>query len=192
MTDGTARDVRLESVDDVVALYDSPHADVLYDEAVTELEHGLQAATLARAAGADEPLVAAALLHDIGHLLLRDLQPIGEELKVDHRHDQVGADALQRLFGSAVADPVRLHVAAKRYLCTTEREYALHLSPSSVRSLAVQGGLMSGAEVAEFERYEAHRDAVNLRRWDDEAKVGGLVVDRFATWVPMLQSLALA
>lgn len=177
------------SVDDVAALYASPHAAILYDEAVTELDHGLQAAELARSAGVADSLIAASLLHDIGHLILRDLTPIGEELKIDHRHDQVGADALQRLFGSAVADPVRLHVAAKRYLCTMERDYALELSPSSVRSLAVQGGLMSGAEVSEFERYDAHRDAVQLRRWDEEAKVGGLEVEPFETWIPLLESL---
>jgi gamma-butyrobetaine dioxygenase len=128
------------ALDRLLDLYRSDSADTRYDESVTEREHALQAAALAEARGADDALIAAALLHDVGHLVLRDQRPPGEVLVVDHRHEEAGAAALASLFGPEVAEPVRLHVAAKRYLCAVEPGYLELLSPASTRSLAVQGG----------------------------------------------------
>ncbi|MGL4423584.1 MAG: HD domain-containing protein [Gemmataceae bacterium] len=133
-----------------------------HGEAVTQLEHALQAATLAVEDAQPATLVAAALLHDIGHLL-------GDGPGAPH--EELGLKALQELFPAAVTDPVRLHVAAKRYLVTVEADYAASLSPASIESLRRQGGPMTPTEQAAFEAEPHFSAAVQLRRYDDAAKV---------------------
>ena len=182
-------DVGLGGTARITALYAGADASTPYDEQVTELEHALQAAALAEASGASPALVAAALLHDVGHLLLRDFQPIGEALEHDARHELAGASHLRRVFGREVAEPVRLHVAAKRYLVATDPGYGERLSPSSVRSLAVQGGAMGPEEIAAFEAEPGSPGAVALRRWDDEAKVPGLSVPDFDHYRGLLERI---
>ncbi len=177
-------------VDDLVALYAGPTAHQLYDEAVTELEHALQCAALAADAGVPDDLTAAALLHDVGHLLLDDNVSLSEQLTTDHRHEAAGARYLATHgFPPSVTAPVALHVEAKRYLCAAEPAYAASLSPSSVRSLALQGGPMGDAEVRAFLRRPGAADAVAIRRWDDRGKVDGLDVGGFDRYVAMLASL---
>lgn len=157
-------------------------------ESVSQLAHGLQAAACAARAGAQPGLVGAALLHDIGHLI----DGKGEQAAVegyDARHEDGGADHLARWFGDEVTQPIRLHVAAKRYLCATKAGYFDRLSPASVRSLALQGGPMSPAEVASFEAGDFWRDAVRLRVWDEEAKIVGLDVPGFGHYRDLLEGL---
>jgi gamma-butyrobetaine dioxygenase len=178
--------------DEVLALFALPEADHWYDEAVTERQHALQAAALASESGASDELVAAALLHDVGHLIVKDLQPIDEALARDAHHEVAGARYLSERFGSGVAEPVRWHVAAKRFLCATEPDYVEQLSPSSVRSMEVQGGAMSAAETTDFEQTVGSTDAVALRRFDDQAKVAGLEVPGIDAYRPLLERLALA
>jgi predicted HD phosphohydrolase len=156
----------LTGIAEVLDLYRGEAATALYDEVVTEREHALQTAALAEADGADDAVVAAALLHDVGRLLLH-----GEVSAGDRAHDRLGEQFLAPRFGLAVSGPVGLHVAAKRYLCAVEPPYADALSPVSVRSLAVQGGPMSDEEVAGFEARPGWEVTVRLRRWDDHAKV---------------------
>ena len=127
-------------MNELVALYASPAALRMYDEAVTELDHALQAAALAQSDGAPDHLVAAALLHDVGHLVSDDNVTLDDDLTDDFHHERVGAQYLARWFGPEVTAPVALHVAAKRYLCAIEPGYLDGLSPSSARSLALQGG----------------------------------------------------
>jgi phosphonate degradation associated HDIG domain protein len=136
---------------------------------VNQLMHAVQSGALAKRAGHATPLVVAALLHDIGHMihLLGD-HPAAKG--VDDLHENIAADWLGRYFGPAVVEPVRLHVAAKRYLCGTDPTYATLLSQDSIESLALQGGPMSATEVAAFEQKAYWRDAVALRRLDDRAK----------------------
>jgi phosphonate degradation associated HDIG domain protein len=177
-------------VNDLLALYASPAARRMYDEAVTELDHALQTAALARAEGAADHLVAAALLHDVGHLVSDDNVTLDDALVEDFHHERVGARHLARWFGPEITTPVALHVAAKRYLCTVEVGYLDALSPSSVRSLGLQGGPMSAAEVAAFERRSHHGAAVQVRRWDDRAKVAGLDVGCFADHLELLARVA--
>lgn len=179
-------------MNELVALYASPAARRMYDEEVSELEHALQSAALARAEGAPDHLVAAALLHDVGHLVSDDYVPLDEDLAEDCHHERVGARYLARWFGPEVTAPVALHVAAKRYLCAVEPGYLDDLSPSSTRSLALQGGPMSPAEVEAFERLSHHEAATLVRRWDDRAKVAGLVVAHFADYRSLLARLASA
>ena len=180
-----ASDIPMSVVDDLSELF-AQRGDSLYGgEAVTQREHALQAAWLAEKAGADAALIAAALLHDVGHLL-HDLPDDATDDGIDDRHEELGERWLSRHFGPAVTEPVRLHVAAKRYLCAVEAEYFSELSPTSVQSLQLQGGPFSSDEVAEFERSPFFREAVELRRWDDDAKIVGLQtpdVDFFLEYV---------
>ena len=159
-----------------------------FGESVSEAEHALQSAHLAELEGADDTLVAAALLHDVGHLL----HGLGEDIAdrgLDGRHEDVGHDWLTRWFGPAVAEPVRLHVAAKRYLCATDPAYLGELSPASRRSLELQGGPFTAAEVAEFERNPYYAAAVRLRHWDDAAKVPNLPVPPLESYRSRLAKL---
>ena len=142
-------------------------------------EHMRQAGALAEAAGAAAPLVAAALLHDVGHL----------RRETDARHGAAGAQWLSQWFGAAVTEPVRLHVAAKRYLCATEPGYAATLSPASVYTLGVQGGPMQGAELEEFTAGPYAADAVRVRRWDDQAKDPQAGAPEFSHFRPLLSGL---
>jgi phosphonate degradation associated HDIG domain protein len=157
-----------------------------FGESVTETEHALQSAFLAEADGADDALVAAALLHDVGHLLHRHGEDVADR-GIDGRHEDIGYAWLTRWFGPAVADPVQLHVAAKRYLSMTDATYVGQLSPASRTSLDLQGGPFSPDEAAAFERRPFFREAVRLRYWDDAAKVPGLEVPPFDHYRPVLE-----
>ncbi|MDX2282967.1 MAG: HD domain-containing protein [Bacteroidia bacterium] len=156
-------------VADVLTLFRERGGSLYGGEAVTQLEHALQSAWLARQAGAKPSLIAAALLHDVGHLL-HDLPDDAPDQGIDDAHEELAARYLSRHFVPAVAEPVRLHVAAKRYLCTTQQGYLDTLSAPSLQSLHLQGGLMSPAEVEAFEALPFYADAVALRVWDDLAK----------------------
>ena len=144
-----------------------------YDEAVTQLEHALQAALLARQNKASPPQVAAALLHDIGHFLMDEEDQQSDFLKEDWLHEEVGAEQLTPFFDQSVIDPIRLDVPAKRYLCTVEPEYYQGLSNASKRSYELQGGQLSEAEKSAFESNPHYQSALLLRRWDDGAKITG-------------------
>jgi gamma-butyrobetaine dioxygenase len=154
----------------ITGLFEGPGARDYLGEAVSVAAHMLQAGALAEAAGASAPLVAAALLHDVGHLVGAMGSGASPGKQSDNRHGDAGADWLAQWFPEAVTEPVRLHVAAKRYLCATEPDYFGRLSPASVYTLSVQGGPMGTGETAAFEALPYARDAVALRRWDDEAK----------------------
>ena len=159
----------MTTVDDVLHLFESRGDSQYGGECVTQLEHALQAATLAESEQASSALITAALLHDVGHLL-HDLPDDAPDTGVDDHHETSGDRYLRQLFPEAVTEPVRLHVPAKRYLCTVEQDYFDTLSEPSVVSLQLQGGRMTPGEVAEFERGPFVQDAVRLRRWDDLAK----------------------
>lgn len=162
-------------IDRIFTLFQEKGNGAYFGEAVTETEHALQSADLAEQSGAEPTLIAAALLHDVGHLLHGLPEDLAER-GIDGRHEEGGAAWLQRYFGPAVVDPVRLHVAAKRYLCATDPDYHAGLSEASRRSLRLQGGPMSPEEVSRFEQEPLFRSAVAVRRWDDQAKVPGLIV----------------
>ncbi len=171
---------------DLADLYAIRGAAQYGGEAVTQLEHGLQAAALALRAEADDELVAAALLHDVGHLL-HAVGEDGADRGLDDRHEESGERYLRRHFTPGVGGPVRLHVPAKRYLCAVEPGYFAALSPPSVASLALQGGPMTPAECRAFEADPYYAAAVRLRRWDDAAKVPGLTTPLFAYHLPVLE-----
>jgi phosphonate degradation associated HDIG domain protein len=155
--------------------------------AVNQLQHALQAALLAEQSGCEAALITAALLHDIGHMV----HGLGEnpaEDGIDDRHEELGRAYLAPLFGPEVTEPVRLHVPAKRYLCATEADYFGQLSADSVLSLKLQGGPMSEAEVAAFRARPHSAAAVQLRRFDEGAKVAELETPPVAHFLPYVQA----
>ncbi|MDF3837197.1 HD domain-containing protein [Cupriavidus basilensis] len=159
----------------------SGHGTAFYGgEAITQTEHALQCAQLAEQAGDPESLVVASLLHDLGHLVM------AEDSSTDMRHQEVGADLLAVGFGPDVTEPVRLHVAAKRYLCATDPAYHATLSPASQHSLVLQGGPCDAAQAEAFIARAHGPAAVRLRRYDDLAKVVGLATPPLAHYLPMV------
>ena len=149
------------------------HGHIAYSgEGVSQLEHALQSAQLAEEAEAPIELVTAAFLHDLGHLL--NLQGESPSARgIDDQHQYFAIPFLRPLFGPAVIDPIRLHVDAKRALCALEPGYYEALSEDSKRSLVLQGGTYPSAEADAFAAKPYARDAMQLRRWDDAAKVPG-------------------
>src|SRR5262249_19635767 len=162
-------------------LLDRREQGLYMGEAVTELEHALQAAQRATAAGAPETAVIAALLPDVGPPLSQQAGGAAERGS-DARPEAPGSPYPSPCFAPEIVDPVRLHVAAKRYLCAVEPAYQAGLSPASRRSLGLQGGPMRAAEVSAFEQEPHFQVAVTCRRWDDAAKVPGLRVPGLETY----------
>ena len=159
----------MNAVEELIELLESRGDSQYGGEAVTQLEHALQAAALAEREQAPATLITAALLHDVGHLL-HNLPDHAPDDGIDDHHETSAGHYLRKLFPPAVTEPVRLHVAAKRYLCAVDPKYLQLLSQPSIVSLGLQGGPMSDAEVAQFRKLPHAEDAVRLRRWDDEAK----------------------
>lgn len=156
-----------------------------YGEGVSQLEHALQCAAFAERDGASEPLIVATLLHDIGHML-HDLPEDIADQGVDTQHESLGSAWLSQHFGPEVSEPVRLHVAAKRYLAASEAGYFDILSDASKLSLKLQGGPMSADEQARFGGEQFCKDALALRRWDDEGKIVGLKTPALEHFEPMI------
>ena len=170
---------------EVVDLFNRSGSSQYGNEAVTQLQHALQAAALGESQGATPALITAALVHDIGHLL-HDLPDDAPDEGIDDRHEILGQKWLEKRFPSSVVEPVRLHVDAKRYLCAVEASYAALLSAPSAHSLMLQGGPMNPVEVATFKSSPFYADAVTLRRWDDQAKDPALqtpTIEHFAKYI---------
>ena len=179
----------MSSAEEIIELLGSRGGSQYGGEAVTQIEHALQAAALAEREQAPATLIVAALLHDVGHLL-HNLPDHAPDDGIDDRHETSAGHYLRKLFPPSVTEPVRLHVAAKRYLCAVESEYLNLLSQPSLVSLRLQGGPMSAAEVNEFEQLPFWQDAVRLRKWDDEAKDPSFVtppLSHFAKYVREVQ-----
>ncbi len=179
-----------EPVEQVRELFQKNGHSQYGGEAITQLEHALQAATLAEESNAPPALIAAALLHDVGHLL-HQLPADAPDHGWDDRHEQLGAAWLQDYFSPAVVEPVRLHVAAKRYLCGTDPSYFQALSEPSRVSLELQGGPMNDQQVAHFTKHPHFEAAIALRRWDEAAKVPNLVTAELEHFLPYLTTCSL-
>lgn len=179
----------MPTVDEVLALFERRGDSEYGGEDVTQMQHALQAAALAEAEGAEPELVVAALLHDVGHLV-HDLPDDAPDQGIDDHHETAGVNYLRGLFVDAVVEPIRLHVAAKRYLCRGDPLYILGLSIPSVKSLELQGGPMSPEEAEEFDRHPHGEAAVRLRRWDDAAKDPTAVTPSWEHFAKIVRSVA--
>jgi gamma-butyrobetaine dioxygenase len=178
--------VMIDIIERIFAIWQQQsHLD--YGESVTTVEHMLQCAVFAERDNASTTLIAATVLHDIGHLLHGLPEDIAEQ-GIDGVHEEVGARWLAENFVPAVTEPTRLHVPAKRYLYAVEPSYFDALSPSSVQSLRLQGGPFTPAEVADFEQLDHWQDAVRLRRYDDMGKIPGMRTPDLAHYRPYLQA----
>jgi [1-hydroxy-2-(trimethylamino)ethyl]phosphonate dioxygenase len=176
-------------VTDIIRLFETKGDAAYHGEPVSQTEHALQTAHLAEKEGAADAVVVAALLHDIGHLLSGHAEDVAER-GIDTRHEAAGERWLSRHFGLEITEPIRLHVAAKRYACGRDPDYLALLSPASVRSLELQGGPMTALELAEFEKSRYFREALQLRRFDDLAKVPRLDVPGLEHYRARLEAAA--
>jgi len=177
----------VDVIDRIVRLFNERGSTAYLGEPVSQLEHALQAAFAAEGEQATATVISAALLHDIGHLL-HQLPDDCAEHGIDDRHEELGYRFLLKHFGPEVSEPVRLHVPAKRYLCAIEPEYYLALTPTSQRSLELQGGAFTVIEAEVFGRNPHAAHAVAVRRYDDLAKVAGLKTPDLDYFVRYLES----
>lgn len=162
------------SLADIERLFARKGAEQYAGEPVTQLEHALQCALLAEQSGADDEIVTAALLHDLGHLLNDLNSELGASPTlhgVDDVHQYIALPFLRGLFNDRVISAIQLHVDAKRYLCATRPDYFANLSADSVRSLKLQGGIFGETEAKVFIEQPGAEEAVRVRIWDDLAKV---------------------
>jgi phosphonate degradation associated HDIG domain protein len=177
-------DATLEAV---LACFQTHGGDPYIGEPITHLEHAAQCADLARAAGADEELIVAALLHDIGHLCpsAQPTSTMGPYGTV--RHETIGANYLAECgFSARVVHLVQQHVNAKRYLTFKHPGYAARLSQASAATLALQGGPMNEHEATAFEAQADFTTILQLRAWDEAAKVVNANHASLATFRPLL------
>ena len=177
----------VNSIEDLVKLLDTQGGSAYFGEPVSILEHSLQAAHSAEVAGSGPAVIAAALLHDVGHMLHGLDEGIAARGR-DGMHEEVAAAWLARWFGEDVTEPIHLHVPAKRFLCWRDPSYLAQLSPASIQSLALQGGPMNQEQAAEFLRHPFAEAAIALRHWDDEAKVPGLKVPEASYYLNILHA----
>jgi [1-hydroxy-2-(trimethylamino)ethyl]phosphonate dioxygenase len=182
------RAMQLDTPEDILNLLSSRGGESYFGEPVTVMEHSLQAAFFACEANSAPELVAAALLHDVGHLLHHEGEDVAEH-GLDTRHEELADRLLSAHLPPAVTEPIRLHVAAKRYLCFADPEYMEVLSPSSVLSLGLQDGPMSADEAKAFLANPFAQEAIALRRWDDAAKIPDLAVQQIDSYLPLLKKL---
>ncbi len=172
-------------IEEIMAAF-ARRGDMAYGERVNLQEHMLQTAYFAEQDGADDLLIAAAVLHDYGHFV----HDLGEDIAdhgIDGRHEEIGAEALAPYFRPEVIEPIRLHVAAKRYLCAVDADYLAEVTPASLQSLALQGGPFSPAEARAFEQNPFFERAIRLRRYDEAGKVPEMPTPPLEHYRPCLE-----
>lgn len=178
----------IANVDALFALLETGGGAAYFGEPVTVLEHSLQAAWFVQRKHGPDELTIAALLHDVGHLLHSEGEDAAER-GLDTQHEELAAALLEGHLPAAVLDPIRLHVAAKRYLCHANPRYLSALSPASVASLTLQGGPMTAAEAEAFRAMPYAQEALALRHADDAAKVPGLTVPKLTAYRTLVAEL---
>lgn len=168
------------SLEEITHLFVHKGTAMYGQEAISQLEHALQCAALAELAGKNKEIITACLLHDLGHLFP----------EVDERHEERVIPLLRNLFDATVTEPIRLHVEAKRYLCSMNKNYWATLSPASKRSLELQGGIFTVDQAKAFIAQPYAKEAVQLRIWDDQAKVLGKVTPSLAHFSRIMKACA--
>ena len=176
----------MNPIDQIRNLF-SQRGHLAYGEGVAELQHALQAACLAEQDNAPDNQIVAALLHDIGHLLHGLPEDVAEQ-DIDGHHERIGGKWLEEHFGPEVSQPVRLHVAAKRYQCTVNTDYLAQLSPASAKSFILQGDEMNEDEVSAFKKNPFFKEALQLRTWDDHAKDPEIETPPLEHYLPLVKA----
>ncbi len=165
------RDQIRDSIKEIITLYQQYGKEDYIGEAVSQIEHMCQCAQLAEKEGFDDDIVLAAFFHDIGHLCehITDVQFMQDFGVIDH--EEVGYQyLLKKGFSQKIADLVKSHVQAKRYLTFKDSLYYASLSAASKQTLEYQGGPMSLEEATLFETDPLFDIYIQLRKWDDQAK----------------------
>ena len=175
-------------VDHIEDVFSRRGAESYIGEQVTMSQHMLQTAQCAEQAGANNSQIVAALLHDIGHYK-NEIPETSLAKGIDNYHEEAGANFLEDYFPISVVEPIRQHVAAKRYLCAVKSDYLELLSPASIHTLNLQGGPMNKEEVREFEKNDYLEQCVKLRYWDEDAKDPKRVHPAFSYYRPLVESL---
>jgi phosphonate degradation associated HDIG domain protein len=179
------------TISEISDLYLAHGSEQYGGEAVNQLQHALQCASLAENSGATPELICASLLHDLGHLLRFNAENERDEVRpvTDDLHQYLVVPFLRGVFSDAVIEPIKLHVDAKRYLCAIDEAYGSGLSAASKHSLALQGGPYTPDEAAGFIKRPYAEDAVNLRRWDDLAKEAKATPPQWSSYSELLEGL---
>ena len=175
-------------VDHIEDVFKRRGAESYLGEQVTMAQHMLQTAQCAEQAGADDSQIVAALLHDIGHYK-NEIPETSLAKGIDNYHEEAGANFLEDYFPISVVEPIRQHVAAKRYLCAVKSDYLERLSPASIHTLNLQGGPMNKEEIKEFEKNDYLEQCVKLRYWDEDAKDPERVHPAFSYYRPLVEYL---
>ena len=184
MTNVTSKNI----VDLIEDIFLRRGAESYLGEQVTMAQHMLQTAQCAEEAGADNSQIVAALLHDIGHYK-NEIPETSLAKGVNNYHEEAGANFLEEYFPDSVVEPIRQHVAAKRYLCAVKSDYFERLSSASVHTLNLQGGPMNDKEIEEFEKNDYLDHCINLRYWDEEGKDPERDHPPFSYYRPLIDSL---
>ena len=154
-------------------------------EKVTIAEHMIQSAMIAEKTKSKDTLICSCLLHDYGHFILDDPDELVRKKK-DGKHEDVGYEYLKKYFKEEIVEPIKNHVLAKRYLARDQKYFNL-LSPASITSLKLQGGLMSDDEAQTFEKNKYFKDSIKLRRFDEAAKNEGVKIKDIIEYKSLLQ-----
>ncbi|MFD2936646.1 HD domain-containing protein [Spirosoma flavum] len=172
----------------IAKLFAQSGDDAYFGEPITQLEHALQCAQLAENAGADQDTIVAAFLHDIGHLLPPELAGGYMDGYGTVDHERLGADFLrERGFSEKVAQLIENHVNAKRYLVFKNPGYFARLSEASLKTLEFQGGPMTVGEATAFETNPYFKGILQLRAWDEQAKIPGLLTPDIAYYLSIVE-----
>lgn len=172
----------------IMDLFARRGAEEYMGEPVSMAQHMQQTAACAVADNASNDLIVAALLHDIGHFV-GDFPIDALENGLDNNHESVASQFLEPYFPESVTEPIRLHVLAKKYLCATDKNYYFQLSDASKQSLEVQGGVMNSEEVKQFESNRYYREAIQLRKYDDDGKVADKIIHPVTHYQSLIRTL---
>ena len=175
-------------VNHIEEIFNRRGAESYLGEDVTMSQHMLQAAQCAKKSGADDSLIVAALLHDIGHYQ-NEIPETALAKGKNNYHEEAGANFLEDYFPLSVVEPIRQHVATKRYLCAVRPEYFELLSAASIDTLNLQGGPMTSEEVIEFEKNDYLEECIKLRYWDEDAKDSNRICPSFSYYRALIESL---
>ena len=172
-------------VDKIINKYQTNNS-LYIGEKVTMTEHMVQTAMLAEQNHSSESLICACLLHDYGHFIIEDPDHLVSK-SIDGKHENVGFNFLKDYFKPEIAEPIKLHVQAKRYLCRNKSYYELLSDPSKI-SLELQGGIMDDEEAQKFTSSKFYKDAITLRKYDDEGKIPNIKTKKIDDYRDLIAS----